>query len=253
MESSLGCSRGQRVFGPAHRLGQWQRVEVSEGGTPADVTAVQRPPFTPRMCCYEMMTTAACHPRVEGGLLVVLEWPAMRDHGAEKRPPSQGEEFGMCNWDRVHVPPEVIRPRIGRHEDCRERQPCQCRHGYGPYASAHRVCHGSREAPSARPAPLASVLLFLDTGCQGGLKRNKQRTCTPSARPLSARGLGRLRGSDHPQRLWRQRCRLAAHSFRGSGSRPSGNRVKRRRLAQRRAFEEAESSGVLAQRWGGLL
>ena len=170
MESSLGCSRGQRVFGPAHRLGQWQRVEVSEGGTPADVTAVQRPPFTPRMCCYEMMTTAACHPRVEGGLLVVLEWPAMRDHGAEKRRPSQGEEFGMCNWDRAHVPPEVIRPRIGRHEDCRERQPCQCRHGYGPYASAHRVCHGSREAPSARPAPLASVLLFLDTGCQGGLK-----------------------------------------------------------------------------------
>ena len=47
MESSLGCSRGQRVFGPAHRLGQWQRVEVSEGGTPADVTAAQRPPFTP--------------------------------------------------------------------------------------------------------------------------------------------------------------------------------------------------------------
>ena len=170
MESSLGCSRGQRVFGPAHRLGQWQRVEVSEGGTPADVTAVQRPPFTPRMCCYEMMTTAACHPRVEGGLLVVLEWPAMRDHGAEKRRPSQGEQFGMCNWDRAHVPPEVIRPRIGRHVDCRERQPCQCRHGYGPYASAHRVCHGSREAPSARPAPLASVLLFLDTGCQGGLK-----------------------------------------------------------------------------------
>ena len=116
------------------------------------------------------MPTAACHPRVEGGLLVVLEWPAMRDHGAEKRRPSQGEEFGMCNWDRAHVPPEVIRPRIGRHEDCRERQPCQCRHGYGPYASAHRVCHGSREAPSARPAPLASVLLFLDTGCQGGLK-----------------------------------------------------------------------------------
>ena len=167
--------------------------------------------------------------------------------------PSQGEQFGTCNWDRAHVPPEVIRPRIGRHEDCRERQPCQCRHGYGPYASAHRVCHGSREAPSARPAPLASVLLFLDTGCQGGLKRNKQRTCTPSARPLSARGLGRLRGSDHPQRLWRQRCRLAAHSFRGSGSRPSGNRVKRRRLAQRRASEEAEFSGVLAQRWGGLL
>ena len=166
--------------------------------------------------------------------------------------PSQGEQFGTCNWDRAHVPPEVIRPRIGRHEDCRERQPCQCRHGYGPYANAHRVCHGSREAPSARPAPLASVLLFLDTGCQGGLKRNKQRTCTPSARPLSARGLGRLRGSDHPQRLWRQRCRLAAHSFRGSGSRPSGNRVKRRRLAQRRAFEEAEFSGVLAQRWGGL-
>ena len=164
--------------------------------------------------------------------------------------PSQGEQFGTCNWDRAHVPPEVIRPRIGRHEDCRERQPCQCRHGYGPYASAHRVCHGSREAPSARPAPLASVLLFLDTGCQGGLKRNKQRTCTPSARPLSARGLGRLRGSDHPQRLWRQRCRLAAHSFRGSGSRPSGNRVKRRRLAQRRASEEAEFSGVLAQRGG---
>ena len=158
------------MVGPAHRLGQWQRVEVSEGGTPADVTAVQRPPFTPRMCCYEMMTTAACHPRVEGGLLVVLEWPAMRDHGAEKRRPSQGEEFGMCNWDRAHVPPEVIRPRIGRHEDSRERQPCQCRHGCGPYASAHRVCHGSREAPSARPAPLASVLLFLDTGCQGGLK-----------------------------------------------------------------------------------
>ena len=94
----------------------------------------------------------------------------MRDHGAEKRRPSQGEQFGMCNWDRAHVPPEVIRPRIGRHEDCRERQPCQCRHGYGPYASAHRVCHESREAPSARPAPLASVLLFLDTGCQGGLK-----------------------------------------------------------------------------------
>ena len=164
--------------------------------------------------------------------------------------PSQGEQFGTCNWDRAHVPPEVIRPRIGRHEDCRERQPCQCRHGYGPYASAHRVCHGSREAPSARPAPLASVLLFLDTGCQGGLKRNKQRTCTPSARPLSARGLGRLRGSDHPQRLWRQRCRLAAHSFRESGSRPSGNRVKRRRLAQRRASEEAEFSGVLAQRGG---
>ena len=84
--------------------------------------------------------------------------------------PSQGEQFGTCNWDRAHVPPEVIRPRIGRHEDCRERQPCQCRHGCGPYASAHRVCHGSREAPSARPAPLASVLLFLDTGCQGGLK-----------------------------------------------------------------------------------
>ena len=85
--------------------------------------------------------------------------------------PSQGEQFGTCNWDtRAHVPPEVIRPRIGRHEDCRERQPCQCRHGYGPYASAHRVCHGSREAPSARPAPLASVLLFLDTGCQAGLK-----------------------------------------------------------------------------------
>ena len=186
--------------------------------------------------------------RVEGGILVVLEWPAMRDHGAEKRRPSQGEEFGMCNWDRAHVPPEVIRPRIGRHEDCRERQPCQCRHGCGPYASAHRVCHGSREAPSARPAPLASVLLFLDTGCQGGLKKNKQRTCTPSARPLSARGLGRLRGSDHPQRLWRQRCRLAAHSFRGSGSRPSGNRVKRRRLAQRLASEEAEFSGVLDQR-----
>ena len=187
------------------------------------------------------MPTAACHPRVEGGLLVVLEWPAMRDHGAGKRRPSQEEEFGMCNWDRAHVPPEVIRPRIGRHEDCRERQPCQCRHGCGPYASAHRVCHGSREAPSARPAPLASVLLFLDTGCQGGLKRNKQRTCTPSARPLSARGLGRLGGSDHPQRLWRQRCRLAAHSFRGSGSRPSGNRVKRRRLvAQRPASEQAE-------------
>ena len=170
MESSLGCSRGQRVFGPAHRLGQWQRVEVSEGGTPADVTAVQRPPFTPRMCCYEMMTTAACHPRVEGGLLVVLEWPAMRDHGAEKRRPSQGEEFGMCNWDRAHVPPEVIRPKIGRHEDCRERQPCQCRHGYGPYASAHRVCHGSREAPSARPAPLASVLLFWTPVVRAGLK-----------------------------------------------------------------------------------
>ena len=84
--------------------------------------------------------------------------------------PSQGEQFGTCNWDRAHVPPEVIRPRIGRHEDCRERQPCQCRHGYGPYANAHRVCHGSREAASARPAPLASVLLFLDTGCQGGLK-----------------------------------------------------------------------------------
>ena len=153
---------------------------------------------------------------------------------------------------QVCVPPEVIRPRIGRHEDSREREPCQCRHGYGPYANAHRVCHGSREAPSARPAPLASVLLFLDTGCQGGLKRNKQRTCTPSARPLSARGLGRLGGSDHPQRLWRQRCRLAAHSFRGSGSRPSGNRVKRRRLAQRRASEEAEFSGVLAQRGGRL-
>ena len=106
MESSLGCSRGQRVFGPAHRLGQWQRVEVSEGGTPADVTAVQRPPFTPRMCCYEMMTTAACHPRVEGGLLVVLEWPRMRDHGAEKRRPSQGGQFGTCNWDR-----SAFRPR----------------------------------------------------------------------------------------------------------------------------------------------
>ena len=35
MESSLGCSRGQRVVGPAHRLGQWQRVEVSEGPAPA--------------------------------------------------------------------------------------------------------------------------------------------------------------------------------------------------------------------------
>ena len=186
MESSLGCSRGQRVVGPAHRLGQWQRVEVSEGGTPADVTAVQRPPFTPRMCCYEMMTTAACHPRVEGGLLLVLEWPAMRDHGAEKRRPSQGEEFGMCNWDRAHVPPEVIRPKIGRHEDCRERQPCQCRHGYGPYASAHRVCHGSREAPSARPAPLASVLLFLDTGCQGGLKRISRERVRPLLRGRSA-------------------------------------------------------------------
>ena len=103
----------------------------------------------------------------------------MRDHGAEKRRPSQGEQFGTCNWDRAHVPPEVIRPRIGRHEDCRERQPCQCRHGYGPYASAHRVCHGSREAPSARPAPLASVLLFLDTGCQGGLKRISRERVRP--------------------------------------------------------------------------
>ena len=93
--------------------------------------------------------------------------------------PSQGEQFGTCNWDRAHVPPEVIRPRIGRHEDCRERQPCQCRHGYGPYASAHRVCHGSREAPSARPAPLASVLLFLDTGCQGGLKRISRERVRP--------------------------------------------------------------------------
>ena len=160
-----------RVFGPAHRLGQWQRVEISEGGTPADVTAVQRPPFTPRMCCYEMMTTAACHPRVEGCVLVVLEWPAMRDHGAEKRPPSQGEEFGMCNWDRVHVPPEVIRPRIGRHEDCRERQPCQCRHGCGPYASAHRVCHGSREAPSeagasGERAPIFGHRLSADRSAQ---------------------------------------------------------------------------------------
>ena len=93
--------------------------------------------------------------------------------------PSQGEQFGTCNRDRAHVPPEVIRPRIGRHEDCRERQPCQCRHGYGPYASAHRVCHGSREAPSARPAPLASVLLFLDTGCQGGLKRISRERVRP--------------------------------------------------------------------------
>ena len=93
--------------------------------------------------------------------------------------PSQGEQFGTCNWDRAHVPPEVIRPRIGRHEDCRERQPCQCRHGCGPYASAHRVCHGSREAPSARPAPLASVLLFLDTGCQGGLKRISRERVRP--------------------------------------------------------------------------
>ena len=94
--------------------------------------------------------------------------------------PSQGEQFGTCNWDtRAHVPPEVIRPRIGRHEDCRERQPCQCRHGYGPYANAHRVCHGSREAPSARPAPLASVLLFLDTGCQGGLKRISRERVRP--------------------------------------------------------------------------
>ena len=93
--------------------------------------------------------------------------------------PSQGEQFGTCNWDRAHVPPEVIRPRIGRHEDCRERQPCQCRHGYGPYASAHRVCHGSREAPSARPAPLASVLRFLDTGCQGGLKRISRERVRP--------------------------------------------------------------------------
>ena len=80
---------------------------------------------------------------------------------------------------QVCVPPEVIRPRIGRHEDCRERQPCQCRHGCGPYASAHRVCHGSREAPSARPAPLASVLLFLDTGCQGGLKRISRERVRP--------------------------------------------------------------------------
>ena len=93
--------------------------------------------------------------------------------------PSQGEQFGTCNWDRAHVPPEVIRPRIGRHEDSRERQPCQCRHGYGPYASAHRVCHGSREAPSARPAPLASVLLFLDIGCQGGLKRISRERVRP--------------------------------------------------------------------------
>ena len=93
--------------------------------------------------------------------------------------PSQGEQFGTCNWDRAHVPPEVIRPRIGRHEDCRERQPCQCRHGYGPYANAHRVCHGSREAASARPAPLASVLLFLDTGCQGGLKRISRERVRP--------------------------------------------------------------------------
>ena len=43
---------------------------------------------------------------VEGGLLVVLEWHRMRDHGAEKRRPSQGEQFGICNWDRAHVPPE---------------------------------------------------------------------------------------------------------------------------------------------------
>ena len=93
-----------------------------------------------------------------------------RREASSVRRPSQGEQFGTCNWDtRAHVPPEVIHPRIGRHEDCRERQPCQCRHGYGPYANAHRVCHGSREAASARPAPLASVLLFLDTGCQGGL------------------------------------------------------------------------------------
>ena len=160
MESSLGCSRGQRVFGPAHRLGQWQRVEVSEGGTPANVTAAQRLPFTPfALSQGEIISFTQSH-----GLQCAITAPRSVSR------PSQGEQFGTCNWDRAHVPPEVIRPRIGRHEDCRERQPCQCRHGYGPYANAHRVCHGSREAPSARPAPLASVLLFLDTGCQGGLK-----------------------------------------------------------------------------------
>ena len=75
--------------------------------------------------------------------------------------------------------------------------PCQCRHGYGPYANAHRVCHGSREAAilaSPRHWVWSSnaeagfwgnewrfcevclmfgegVLLFLDTGCvRAGLK-----------------------------------------------------------------------------------
>ena len=59
-----------------------------------------------RMRCYEMMTTAARHPRVEGGLLVVREWPRMRDHGAEKRRPSQGGQFGTCISDR-----SAFRPR----------------------------------------------------------------------------------------------------------------------------------------------
>ena len=83
MESSLGCSRGQRVVGPAHRLGQWQRVESQRARhlNGYHLTAGVR------MRCYEMMTTAARHPRIEGGLLVVLEWPRMRDHGAEKRRP----------------------------------------------------------------------------------------------------------------------------------------------------------------------
>ena len=101
MESSLGCSRGQRVFGPAHRLGQWQRVEVSEGGTPANVTAAQRPPFTPfALSQGEIISFTQSH-----GLQCAITAPRSVSR------PSQGEQFGTCNWDRAHVPPEVIRPR----------------------------------------------------------------------------------------------------------------------------------------------
>ena len=161
------------MVGPAHRLGQWQRVEVSEGPAPAWLSSdsfTQHHKSSTKKVGYTTITQY----HYQSHLAASIKYIAKCTGGSASTSSAAGTATG-----RAHVPPEVIRPRIGRHEDCRERQPCQCRHGYGPYASAHRVCHGSREAPSARPAPLASVLLFLDTGCQGGLKRISRERVRP--------------------------------------------------------------------------
>ena len=114
MESSLGCSRGQRVVGPAHRLGQWQRVEVSEGPAPAWLSSdsfTRHHKSSIKKVGYTTITQYHYQSHLTASIKYIAKCTSSVARGTV--------------WDvqlgRAHVPPEVICPRIGRHEDCRER------------------------------------------------------------------------------------------------------------------------------------
>ena len=128
------------------------------------------------------MTTAACRPQVEGGLLVVLEWPAMRDHGAEKRRQSQGEQFGMCNWaGRTFRPKSSARGLAGMKTAVSvSRASADTAAGRTPALTASAMGAERRPARGRRRLCywLACSYFWTPVVSRKG-KRNKQRTCNP--------------------------------------------------------------------------